>query len=101
MPLAAHGVTHTGRRKTNEDAMLVDLELGLLVVADGMGGHNAGEVASAIAVSALREFFQHHPDTPSQTQLSQAVRLANQRILTAAAEQPDHSGMGTTIVAVL
>ena len=58
MPLAAYGVTHQGRRSTNEDAWLVDLELGLLVVADGMGGHNAGEVASALAVKVIREAFE-------------------------------------------
>ena len=101
MPLAAYGVTHQGRRSTNEDAWLVDLELGLLVVADGMGGHNAGEVASALAVKVIREVFESGGDLPRQTRLTRAVQLANERILAAAAEQPAHSGMGTTVVAVL
>ena len=57
MPLAAHGVTHTGRRTTNEDALLVDADRGLFVVADGMGGHNAGEVASSLAVKTIGEFL--------------------------------------------
>jgi PPM family protein phosphatase len=100
MPLAAYGVTHQGRRSTNEDAWLVDLDLGLLVVADGMGGHNAGEVASALAVKVIREAFESG-DPPSQDLLTHAVQLANERILTAASEQPAHSGMGTTVVAVL
>ncbi len=101
MPLAASGVTHQGRRSTNEDAWLVDLDLGLLVVADGMGGHNAGEVASAIAVKVIREVFQSDGNPPSQGVLIRAVQIANQRILSAAAEQPAHAGMGTTVVAVI
>jgi len=101
MPLAAHGVTHQGRRSTNEDSWLVDLDLGLLVVADGMGGHNAGEVASALAVKVIREVFEGGGgDVPSDVLLTLAVRSANERILSAAAEQPAHSGMGTTVVAV-
>jgi serine/threonine protein phosphatase PrpC len=101
MPLAAFGVTHQGRRSTNEDAWLVDLDLGLLVVADGMGGHNAGEVASALAVSVIREVFESSGTPPTEALLVRAVQLANERILTAAAKQPAHSGMGTTVVAVL
>jgi PPM family protein phosphatase len=100
MPLAAYGVTHQGRRSTNEDAWLVDLDLGLLVVADGMGGHNAGEVASALAVKVIREVFEGSGDVPSEALLTHAVLSANERILSAAAEQPAHSGMGTTVVAV-
>jgi len=100
MPLAAYGVTHQGRRSTNEDSWLVDLDLGLLVVADGMGGHNAGEVASALAVKVIREVFESDGNPPTQGLLTRAVQLANERILAAAAEQPAHSGMGTTVVAV-
>jgi PPM family protein phosphatase len=101
MPLAAYGATHQGRRSTNEDAWLVDLDLGLLVVADGMGGHNAGEVASALAVEVIRDVFAGSGDVPREALLTHAVRSANERILTAAAEQPAHSGMGTTVVAVV
>ena len=101
MPLAAYGVTHQGRRSTNEDSWLVDLDLGLLVVADGMGGHNAGEVASALAVQVIRDVFAGSGDIPREALLTHAVQSANERILTAAAEQPAHSGMGTTVVAVV
>ncbi|HEU4692863.1 MAG TPA: protein phosphatase 2C domain-containing protein [Vicinamibacterales bacterium] len=101
MSLAAYGATHQGRRSTNEDAWLVDLNLGLLVVADGMGGHNAGEVASALAVKVIREVCESSGVPLTQALLTSAVQLANERILAAAAEQPAHSGMGTTVVAVL
>ena len=99
MSLAAHGVTHPGRRTTNEDAFLVDANRGLFVVADGMGGHNAGEVASSLAVKAIGEFLAD--GTPASLNvLDEALRLANDHILTVAGEKPDYTGMGTTVVAV-
>jgi protein phosphatase len=101
MSLAASGVTHQGRRSTNEDTWLVDLDLGLLVVADGMGGHNAGEVASALAVQVIREFLKSSGVTPTRALLEEAVESANERILSDAAQHPDYAGMGTTVVAVL
>ena len=52
--LTSQGLTHTGRvRKSNEDAFATDPGTGLFVVADGMGGHNAGEVASQLAIDTL------------------------------------------------
>jgi protein phosphatase len=100
MPLAAVGVTHQGRRSTNEDSWLVDLNLGLLVVADGMGGHNAGEVASALAVETIHEVLRSTREPATAALLDQAVQQANDRILDAA-QRPETSGMGTTVVAVL
>ena len=97
MPLAAHGVSHKGRRKTNEDSMVVDPARGLFVVADGMGGHNAGEVASALAVQTLQEALDGEP--PTESALSEALSLANDRVLAAAASDPTYQGMGTTVVA--
>jgi protein phosphatase len=99
MSLAAHGVTHPGRRPTNEDAMLVDSSRGLFIVADGMGGHNAGEVASDLAVKTIAKFLTAGAD--SRAHLDQAVKAANEEILTTAAEQTDYAGMGTTVVAAL
>jgi PPM family protein phosphatase len=99
MSLAAHGVTHPGRRITNEDAFLVDPNRGLFVVADGMGGHNAGEVASGLAVKAIGEFLSD--GTPASLNvLDEALRQANDHILAAASVKPDYIGMGTTVVAV-
>jgi protein phosphatase len=98
MPLAAHGVTHVGRRRSNEDTMLVDSALGLFIVADGMGGHNAGEVASAIAVRVIHEFVAERVG-PTERTLVEGLCLANDEVLTAAADEPKYEGMGTTVVA--
>jgi len=101
MALAATGATHQGRRSTNEDTWLIDQNLGLLVVADGMGGHNAGEIASALAVKVIQEFLTDSGAPPTPALLEEAVEVANERILSDAARQPDHAGMGTTVVAAL
>ena len=98
MPLAAHGVSHKGRRKSNEDSMVIDPAIGLFVVADGMGGHNAGEVASALAVKTLHEFIGQAPDA-SESTLAEALVLANDQVLHAAAANSTYEGMGTTVVA--
>lgn len=99
MLLAAHGVTHPGRRSTNEDSFLVDPARGLFVLADGMGGHNAGEVASNLAVQSIGDFIAAGPPA-SLNVLDEALKLANDHILTVAGEQPDYTGMGTTVCAV-
>jgi len=98
MPLAAHGVSHKGRRKSNEDSMVIDPAIGLFVVADGMGGHNAGEVASALAVKTLHEFIGRANDT-SESTIAEALVLANDQVLNAAAQNATYEGMGTTVVA--
>lgn len=97
MPFAAHGVTHTGRRRTNEDSFSVDQAVGLFVVADGMGGHNAGEVASALAVRAIEETLRG--TEPDEGALADALCAANDRVIAAAAGDADYTGMGTTVVA--
>jgi PPM family protein phosphatase len=100
MALAAHGVTHPGRRPTNEDALLIDLPLGLFVVADGMGGHNAGEIASDLAITTIQERMAVD-DVEIGERLEDAVRLANARILEASRRRADYTGMGTTVSAVV
>lgn len=99
MPMAAHGVTHQGRRTSNEDAFLVDATRGLFVVADGMGGHNAGEVASGLAVKTISEFLSDGTRA-SLDVMDEALRLANDHILAEAGAKPDYTGMGTTVAAV-
>jgi len=112
----AHGTTHKGSvRENNEDAYLYDAEMGLVVVADGMGGHAAGEVASQIACDAIRDFIQKSEDSKKITwpliyrrefsgewnRLLGAMSLANGRILKYAKEHRKYLGMGTTVVAAL
>jgi serine/threonine protein phosphatase PrpC len=93
----------------------VDLDLGLIVVADGMGGHNAGEVASRMAIDAVVDFVRAthkggeitwpYPMNPAHSlsvnRIEMALRVANQRVHHAGEQNPDRAGMGTTIVAVL
>jgi PPM family protein phosphatase len=87
-------------RANNEDCCLVDSRLGLYVLADGMGGAQAGERASHIAVEAVAEIVRESGRRDSQILLS-AVEEANRRVLEAAHGDPSLQGMGTTLVAAL
>ncbi len=90
-------LTDVGRmRSHNEDAVLADPPL--FVVADGLGGHEAGEVASQLAVETLRD---HAPRRPDANALARAIRAANREVIRAAREGIGRSGMGTTITAAL
>jgi protein phosphatase len=126
MVLRAYGVSDQGRiRTTNEDCFAVDESLQLCVVADGMGGHNAGEIASRLAVNSLLESIrdQHLDDGgqaawPSRSEMiwpfgfdpsvstagnciRTAFHLANAQILEASLGTHSYAGMGTTLVAGL
>ncbi len=91
--LQVGAATDTGRVRTlNEDSALA--EGGIFVVADGMGGHAAGEVASGIVVETMRELVAR-TDLTAEDVTRQLV-LANQRILTAVDSHPENKGMGTT-----
>jgi protein phosphatase len=99
-------------RSHNEDSVAFDATHGLIVLADGMGGYNAGEVASGIAVSVLSSEIRHRleelgpeekdaasGDEMGVVLLRENVKKANLSIFNAAQSQPQYSGMGTTIVA--
>lgn len=116
MALTAFGLTDVGRkRRHNEDAYLMDAERGLFVVADGMGGHAAGEVASRITVESIQEFISGTEDEHENTwpfgfnnryslegnRLTTAVEKANERVMRAVQNRPELKGMGTTVVAAL
>ena len=114
--IESFGASDVGRRrKLNEDSYLVDRESSLFVVADGMGGHNAGEVASQLAVETVANFVHRSREEEEITwpygvdpklsinanRLLTAVLLANKRVWKEADNRQDYTGMGTTIVAAL
>lgn len=104
-------VTHPGlRRPSNEDSYVARPDLGLYVVADGMGGHAAGEVASRIAVTTIEAHVAEPPaaaldvlSSPATdgTRLADAFREANRRIAAAARDDRALHGMATTATAVI
>jgi protein phosphatase len=113
MRLSVAGTTDVGRKRTqNEDAFLLLPEEQLYCVADGMGGHASGEVASRIAVEELAEFFRltgrdeeatwpfrEDPARPhDENRLLTGVRLANLRVFERARSDERLRGMGTTLV---
>jgi len=99
------GCTHPGPRTHNEDSHGI-LELDdalLLIVADGLGGHNAGEVASNLAVKEIQGTIkeQYNSTDDHKMVLAKAIEKANREIFDQAAANPEYSGMGTTVVAAL
>ena len=112
----ACGVSDVGRvRKTNEDTFVSDPEIRLFAVADGMGGHGAGEVASRLAIDAITAFIRRSAADAEASwpygidralsldgnRLRTAIHLANRRIFRASESHDEYNGMGTTIVGVL
>ena len=83
-------------RRQNEDAAWFDLDHGVFAVADGMGGHLAGEVASGMAISAVKQMVQQHA-MASISVMRSAVMDAHEAIVRHAKENPACSGMGTTL----
>jgi PPM family protein phosphatase len=109
------GNTNVGMKRThNEDSLYLIPSQNLYLVADGMGGHASGEVASQMAVETVAQFFQETAEDDEITwpfkmdkdkeyqenRLISAVKLANKRIFESAIEQPRLKGMGTTCVIV-
>jgi PPM family protein phosphatase len=112
----AHGLSDRGPvRKSNEDSFVSDPALRLFVIADGMGGHSAGEVASSLAVETIAGFIHRTEEDAefswpygiepglsfSGNRLRTAVHLANRRVFRAAERYDEYTGMGTTVVGAL
>ena len=104
MNLRATALSDVGlRRRTNEDCYALAPDLGLYLVADGMGGHTAGQVASDLAAQAVVGALRTLVDAAASLteKLRYAVAAANREILATAQAKPELAGMGTTLVAVL
>jgi protein phosphatase len=114
--VASAGMSDVGRkRKNNEDALFIDDERRLYAVADGMGGHRAGEVASTIVVDTLRDYMRGSADgeatesvlppaddlSPEANRLLNGIRLANKEVHRVAQSKNAYNGMGSTISAVM
>ena len=97
------GRSLVGGRTNNEDAFVCTPRLGLFAVADGMGGHNAGEVASALALDKLTTAVQRQKALPATRTLAlvTAFELANRQVFNAAQRNREQAGMGCTLSAVL
>jgi serine/threonine protein phosphatase PrpC len=113
MRVEVAGKTHVGmKRNHNEDNFLLVPEENLFCVADGMGGHSSGEIASKIAVTEVAEFFKMTAQDQDATwhfkmekgrsyeenRLATAIKLANSRIYESSQAEPRYRGMGTTVV---
>lgn len=103
-PLKITGYASTDiglKRKINQDAYLKDDDLQLYVVADGMGGHRGGEVASQLAVEVIQRFCRENRSMQARERLDKAINLSCKEIFEQSRKNSELAGMGTTIVAVL
>ncbi len=109
------GLTHVGmKRKGNEDALYLDDDLGLYVVADGMGGHRAGEIASQLVVKTISEYIMQSQKnggaanngeadqslSPAANRLLSGIHLSNRVVHEASLDNDACRGMGSTVSAV-
>lgn len=115
MRIEVAGLSHVGMKRThNEDSYLLLPDEGLFCVADGMGGHASGEIASKMAIEEMADFFRMTARDQDATwpykmdkarnydenRLATAIKLANMRIFERASTDPQYRGMGTTVVSL-
>ena len=115
--IESKGISDVGKKRTgNEDAMFLDDSMNLYVVADGMGGHQAGEVASAIVVETIRDYMKQFIQINGVTEeledtdesisrranrLVSSINLANKCVYELSQKNESYEGMGSTVSAVL
>lgn len=88
------------KRKVNEDCVYVNEEIGLCAVADGMGGHSAGDVASRMVIDIIEESFSDFEPTDDESikeAINETIQLANYAVKTSASQNPEQRGMGSTL----
>jgi serine/threonine protein phosphatase PrpC len=101
MGIICVGATDIGRkRKSNQDSICLDYTHHLYAVADGMGGHNGGDIASQLSVKVMPEFFANHLALGPEVLMKNMIQEVNQVILKKAKENPELEGMGTTVSAI-
>ncbi|WP_406678244.1 Stp1/IreP family PP2C-type Ser/Thr phosphatase [Moorella sp. ACPs] len=99
--MRAEALSHTGLvRPGNEDYFISDVERGLFAVADGMGGHQAGEVASHLALRALEDRLFNGPAGEPLSRLLGAAEFANEIVYRCSLASQERAGMGTTLTAI-
>jgi len=110
--IKTQGVTDRGRvRSSNQDAFLVDTKQNLFIVADGMGGHAGGEIASSLCIGNIQNYLNAHfgkeeneesdlPNLLIASSLAEAINFSSTKIYERALEQPVLKGMGTTATAI-
>ncbi len=101
MGIICAGATDIGRkRKTNQDSICLDHSHHFFAVADGMGGHNGGDIASQLSVKIMPEFIETHSNVESEKLMKNVIKEINRSILKKADENPELAGMGTTVSAI-
>jgi serine/threonine protein phosphatase PrpC len=99
--LSAGGSDIGRKRKTNQDSICVASEYHLYAVADGMGGHNGGDIASQLSVKIMPEFYAAHSGDEPHQLMKTLIQNINNSIFEKAKVQPELLGMGTTVSAIL
>ena len=101
MGIVCAGASDIGRkRKTNQDSICVDHKHHFYAVADGMGGHSGGDIASQLSVKIMPEYFSQHESIEPQKFMKGLIQEINTAILKKAEQEPELHGMGTTLSAI-
>lgn len=101
MGILCAGATDIGqKRKTNQDSICLEHAHLFFAVADGMGGHSGGDIASQLSVQVMSDYLKAHPTEDPQSYMKEMFLEVNRAILNKASENPELQGMGTTLSAI-